>query len=119
PSLYAFDTISLDDTQRVAYDSLAPGGQVHPQCSSRHDPASGKWVLHAWGSFETTTLGVREFGQRFIRELSGWLAKGKIKPNVVEVLPEGLNSMKAELEGLEHGEISARKFILRPQETVF
>lgn len=80
--LYAFDAISLEDTQRVAYDSLAPGGkftEVRLQYLPRHDPASGKRVLHAWGSFEVTTPGVREFGQRFMRELSGWLAEGRIK----------------------------------------
>lgn len=82
PLLYAFDAISVEDTQRVAYDSLAPGGkftEVYLQFLPSHDPASDKRVLHAWGSFEVTTPGVREFGQRFMRELSGWLAEGKIK----------------------------------------
>ena len=83
PLLYAFDAISLEDTQRVAYDALAPGGrfsEVYLQnVLPRRDPLSGKRVLHAWGSFEVTTPGVREFGQRFMRELSGWLAEGKIK----------------------------------------
>ena len=82
PLLYAFDAISIEDTQRAAYDSLAPGGkftEVSLQCLPRHDPETGKRVLHAWGSFEVTTPGVREFGHRFMRELTGWLAEGKIK----------------------------------------
>ncbi|KAG8214306.1 chaperonin 10-like protein [Butyriboletus roseoflavus] len=122
PLLYAFDAVSLEDTQRVAYDSLAPGGkftEVFLEILPRHDPAGGKRVLHAWGSFEVTTPGVREFGQRFMRELSGWIAEGKIKPNVVEVLPGGLNGVKAGLERLERGEVSARKLIVHPQETEF
>ncbi|KAF8551223.1 hypothetical protein OG21DRAFT_304535 [Imleria badia] len=100
PFYYAFDAISVEETQRVAYDSICPGGkftEVFLQCLPRHDPASGKKVLHAWRSFEVTTpgVGVREFGRRFMCELSGWLAEGKMKLNVVEVLPGGLNGVKA------------------------
>lgn len=39
----------------------------------------GKRVLHVWRSFEVATLCVHEFVQRFMRELSIWLAGGKIK----------------------------------------
>lgn len=67
------------ETQWVAYDSLAPGGKFIDQWLPRHDQASGKRVLHVWGSLEVTAPGMREFGQRFMLELSGWLTEGKIK----------------------------------------
>ncbi|KAG8214326.1 hypothetical protein J3R82DRAFT_9283 [Butyriboletus roseoflavus] len=50
PLLYAFDAVSLEDTQRVAYDFLAPSGkftEVRLEFLPRRDPAGGKKVLHA------------------------------------------------------------------------
>ena len=82
PLLYAFDAMSLENTQRIAYEALAPGGkptEVLLQHLPRYDPASNQTVLHALETFEVATPGVREFGQRFMRELSKWLAEGKIK----------------------------------------
>ncbi|KAG9308895.1 hypothetical protein JVU11DRAFT_11355 [Chiua virens] len=51
PLLYAFGTISVEETQRAAYESLAPGGkltEVFQHFSPRHDPESGKKALQAW-----------------------------------------------------------------------
>ena len=49
PLLYAFDAISLKDTQRVAYDTLAPSGrfsEVYLQnVLPRRDLLSGKMLI--------------------------------------------------------------------------
>ncbi|KIJ59659.1 hypothetical protein HYDPIDRAFT_183963 [Hydnomerulius pinastri MD-312] len=118
PVMYAFDSISLDDTRQAAYDILAPGGKltVVRRGSLKEVEGSGKGVVQAFGSFELPR--VREFGGKFMRELDSWLAEGKIKPNRVEVLPGGLHGIAAGLERLESGAVSATKFIVRPQETV-
>ncbi|KAF9236633.1 chaperonin 10-like protein [Melanogaster broomeanus] len=118
PVSYAFDAVSLDDTQQAAYDLLAPGGKLAIVLPPAVKPVegSGKEVIFVFGSFQLPQN--RELGARFFVELTKWLAEGKIKPNAVEVLPGGLSAVSAGLKRLENNAVSARKLVIRPAETV-
>ncbi|KAH7886903.1 chaperonin 10-like protein [Phlebopus sp. FC_14] len=118
PVSFAFDAVSLGDTQQVAYDLLAPGGQLALVLASqiKEQERSGKLVVKVFGSFHPPYN--RLLGVQFMEALSNWLAEGKVKPNVVEVLAGGLDGVANGLKRLENNAVSGRKLVVRPFETV-
>lgn len=117
PVTYAFDAVSVADTQQTAYDILAPGGKLvigTPKTIKEAD-GSGKKVVHTYGSFQVPHQ--RQLGVQFMRELTNWLAEGKIKPNIIEVLPGGLNAIAGGLRRIGSGAVSATKLVVHPSET--
>ncbi|TFK87156.1 GroES-like protein [Polyporus arcularius HHB13444] len=115
-----YDAISLPDTQSLAYDALAPGGVlllVLPENipAEKKTQDDGKKVIVVMGNFhrpENRALGVELF-----KRLEEWLAKGWVKPNRVEVLPDGLAGVPGGLERMKNNQVSATKLIAHPQET--
>jgi len=47
----------------------------------------------------------------------GWLGRGMLKPNNVEVLPGGLEGVQTGFDRLEKGDVSMSKLVIRPQKT--
>ncbi|RPD59687.1 GroES-like protein [Lentinus tigrinus ALCF2SS1-6] len=115
-----YDAVSLPDTQSLAYDALAPGGVlllVLPESVQAekkvHD--DGNKVVVVMGNFhrpENWMLGVELY-----KRLEEWLAKGLLKPNRVEVLPDGLAGIPGGLKRMKNNQVSAMKLIAHPQET--
>ncbi|KIP06233.1 hypothetical protein PHLGIDRAFT_91081 [Phlebiopsis gigantea 11061_1 CR5-6] len=118
PVLVAYDAVSDAATQNAAFDVLAPGGKVvvmpPPQIDAQK-LVDGREVIQVMGNVHVpgqTPVGVSLYGR-----LTALLEAGDIKPNNVEVLPDGLAGIPDGLERLKRG-VSAKKLIVRPQDTI-
>ncbi|KAI0787324.1 GroES-like protein [Fomes fomentarius] len=122
PLEFVYDAISLEDTQALGYEALAPGGglvivlpEVIPAELKATGEKEGKRVAHVFGSVHHPSC--RKAGEELYRRLTGWLAEGIVKPNKVEVLPGGLAGIAHGLARLEAFKVSGTKLIAHPQET--
>ena len=84
PLEFAYDAISLPDTQPLAYAALAPGGRLvivlHdriPAALKAAPESAGKVIAHTFGNVHAPDN--RAFGEAMFAQLEGWLAKGVIK----------------------------------------
>ncbi|KAH9894859.1 GroES-like protein [Cubamyces lactineus] len=115
-----YDAISLADTEPLAYDVLAPGGVlviVLPDVIPAEFKKEGdnKKVVLAMGNVHMPQN--RKVGADLYAHLTEWLRTGKVVPNRIELLPNGLAGIPAGLERLENNKVSGTKLIVRPQET--
>ncbi|KAI0696870.1 GroES-like protein [Cerioporus squamosus] len=120
PLEYAFDAISVRDTQALAYDALAPGGTLLIVLSDaipaeKKKAGDNKRVVHGFGTVHVPEN--REIGLQLFSRLTEWLRTGVIVPNRVEVLPNGLAGIPDGLERLKQDKVSGKKLVARPQET--
>ncbi|KAJ8496852.1 hypothetical protein ONZ51_g870 [Trametes cubensis] len=107
---------------RLGRDALAPGGALAIVLPSPYaipedvaNAGDGKRVGFVYGS--TYLPHTREVSVAMYRQLTSWLQKGALKPNPVEVLPNGLAGIPEGLERMKANKISGRKLVARPQET--
>ncbi|KAJ3521239.1 hypothetical protein NM688_g9042 [Phlebia brevispora] len=117
PVKIVYDAISLPDTQNAAYDILAPGGKfilVLPFSVDEAKRTDDKEVVQVFGNVHDPAQ--RAVGVSLYKQLTELLKTGDIKPNNVEVVPNGLAGIPAALEKLRAG-VSALKLVARPQET--
>lgn len=137
PVPVVYDAVSLKDTQVVAWDVLAPGGQLllvlAPEVDK--DKYKDKHVVHVFGSVHAPAS--RAFGKVMYSNLTQLLEKGDIKvtpaffefqfavrlkhllhqPNKIELIPNGLAGIADGLKRLENNQVSGVKLIARPFET--
>ncbi|EIW54863.1 GroES-like protein [Trametes versicolor FP-101664 SS1] len=119
---YAFVAVASADALRLGRDALAPGGAlatISPQAQMLPEDVvnigDGKRLSFVFGSARlpyTVETGVAMF-----KALSGWLEKGLLKPNPVEVLPNGLAGINEGLARMKANKVSGTKLVARPQET--
>ena len=81
PVEYAYDAISLPDTQPLAYDVVAPGGTLiivlnEAIPAEKKKEGDNKRVVHAFGTVHTPEN--RAVGVEFYNRLSEWLRTGII-----------------------------------------
>ncbi|KAF5326959.1 hypothetical protein D9619_004334 [Psilocybe cf. subviscida] len=115
PLKYAFDAISIPETQEIAHNALDEGGQIAIISPIAISPADGKSARRVIGLLRTPKN--RELLETLYHDkISGWLESGVIKPNNVEVLPGGLKGIPEGLERLQAGKVSRSKLIARPHE---
>ena len=81
PVEYAYDAISLPDTQPLAYDVVAPGGTLiivlnEAIPAERKREGDNKRVVHAFGTVHTPEN--RAVGVEFYSRLTEWLRTGVI-----------------------------------------
>ncbi|KAF9052986.1 chaperonin 10-like protein [Panaeolus papilionaceus] len=118
PLKFAYDAISLPETQKLAWDALAPGGQLELVAL----PSDGLADTDD-KKFSVIRAILRAPHQKVLFEnlyhdlVYGWLATGRIKANRVEVLPNGLYGILDGLKRLETGNVTRVKLVVRPQET--
>ncbi|VDB99937.1 unnamed protein product [Peniophora sp. CBMAI 1063] len=122
PLPLVFDAISVDESQKAAWDILKPGGKLVvtlPPLIEGAQPGvetkDGKTLVMAHGSF-----GAEEnlkVSREVFKLLTGWLESGVVKPNRVEVIPGGLNGVVPGLERLETKGVSGVKLVVRHAET--
>jgi len=115
PPNIVYDAIS-EDTQEQAWSILAPGGTlilVLPPHDSLKTESQGKKCGQIFGNVHVQ----RELGVKMYAHLTEMLASGKIVPNRVEVLSDGLAGIPAGLKRMEENKVSGVKLIARPQET--
>ncbi|RPD72419.1 GroES-like protein [Lentinus tigrinus ALCF2SS1-7] len=122
PLEFVYDAISLADTQALAYQAASPGGavvlvlpEVIPEELKKSKGGDGVRVSGVFGNVHHPDN--RRCGEEMYARLTGWLEKGIIKPNRVEVLPNGLAGIPDGLARLEAFKVSGMKLIARPQET--
>ncbi|RPD59714.1 GroES-like protein [Lentinus tigrinus ALCF2SS1-6] len=120
PIEYVFDTVSIADTQSLAYDVLAPGGTLlillnDEIPAEKKNAADNKRIVHGFGSARVSQN--REVGVQLFSRLTEWLETGVIVPNQVEVLPNGLAGIPDGLERLKQDKVSGKKLVAHPQET--
>ncbi|EKM58603.1 uncharacterized protein PHACADRAFT_253061 [Phanerochaete carnosa HHB-10118-sp] len=118
PVMVAYDAISDADTQNLCYEVVAPGGQVViglPPAIETSKLTSGKRIVQVFGSAHVPEQ--RPVGISLYQKVTELVANGDIKPNNVEVLPNGLLGIPDGLERLKSGQVSANKLVARPQET--
>ncbi|OCH89713.1 GroES-like protein [Obba rivulosa] len=116
-----YDVAALSRTQTVALDILALGGTLvmpmpEPTDVAKRPEALGKRVVGVIGSVNNPDR--RKTGRSLYAKISALLESGEIKPNPVEVLPNGLAGIPAGLKRIEKGEVSGIKLVAHPQETV-
>lgn len=119
PITVVIDSISLPQTQKLGVDLLAPGGKLLTVLAStltEADLEGDKSTIEGLGLLRVPqNIGLNE--EMYHDHLSGWVERGWIKPNGVEVLEGGLEGIKKGLEKLYRGEVTAAKLVARPQET--
>ncbi|KAI0351740.1 GroES-like protein [Trametes cingulata] len=122
PIALAFVTVLDPEALRLGRDALAPGGALAtvspvpgfvPEEISQ--PGAGKRVGYVYGSgilpyYRDTTVAL-------YKQIPGWLEKGLIKPNPIEVLPNGLAGIPEGVARLGSNKVSGKKFVARPHET--
>ncbi|KAI0366166.1 GroES-like protein [Pilatotrama ljubarskyi] len=115
-----FDTISVDDTQLLGYDVLAPGGNLLLVLNETIPAEKKKEGDNKKVSMMLANVHIpecREIGIQLYSRLTEWLDKGIVVPNKAEVLPNGLAGIPEGLERLKNNKVSATKLVARPQET--
>ncbi|KAI0684707.1 medium-chain dehydrogenase/reductase like protein [Cytidiella melzeri] len=118
PIKVVYDAIAEKATQDEAYDVLAPGGifiLVSPFAVEESKADQTKEVVQALGSAHVPNQ--RALGVSLYRVLTSLLASGDVKPNRVEVVPNGLAGIPEALEKLKAGKVSATKLVAQPWET--
>ncbi|GJJ11937.1 hypothetical protein Clacol_006175 [Clathrus columnatus] len=116
PPKIIYDAISLAPTQTAAWKILAKDGSlilVLPPTEGIKAGDDGKRLAHVYGNVFTQ----RKLGVSMYPNLTEYFASGKLKPNKVEVLPNGLAGIPDGLVRMQKDQVSGVKLIARPQET--
>ncbi|KII89427.1 hypothetical protein PLICRDRAFT_109504 [Plicaturopsis crispa FD-325 SS-3] len=118
PVQVVFDSITSAESQKYIYDVVAPSGSIATVSPTKTVQQEGSSVFEAniWGSVQQATG--RKMGVSLFRRLGALLSEGAIKPNKVEVLPDGLQGIPSGLARIKAGKVSGQKLVARPQETV-
>ncbi|KAI1796413.1 GroES-like protein [Ganoderma leucocontextum] len=93
PLTFAYDAISSPETQRIAFNALAPGGTLiitrKKAISTLEEQANeSKTIVEVFASVYVSDN--REIGVALFKQLPGWLESGVLQPNKAEVIPDGL-----------------------------
>ncbi|KZT00923.1 GroES-like protein [Laetiporus sulphureus 93-53] len=114
-----YDAVSLLETQNMAYDILATGGclvLVLNEVLDKKKKREDKRVVKVSGSTVVPEEN-RAMGISLYSRLSALLDEGIIKPNRVEILPNGLEGISDGLARLGNG-VSNIKLVARPMDTL-
>ncbi|KAI0747048.1 GroES-like protein [Daedaleopsis nitida] len=128
PLLYVYDAISTEQTHKLAYDALAPGGALivtsGPHCTRflqakvDRDRETGEVPKRVARPFASLSLPANKtLGEELYKRLTEWSRTGVIKPSRVEVLPGGLAGVPDGCARMRDNKVSGTKLVVRPQET--
>ncbi|KAI0783925.1 medium-chain dehydrogenase/reductase like protein [Irpex lacteus] len=115
PIKYIYDAVSLKETQEPAYEVLAPGGTlilVLPFALDASKVDKSKTIAQVYGSFHDPQQ--RALGMGLYKNLTKLLEDGDLRPNHVEILPNGLSGIPDGLEKLKANQVSASKLVAQP-----
>ncbi|KAH9830787.1 chaperonin 10-like protein [Rhodofomes roseus] len=117
PIMTVFDAAGYPDTQNLGYDLLASGGTmaaVRPDAVKPEKKVEDKKSFFMYADVNLPQN--RKLGASMFAELTEMLDNGDLKPNHVEVVPNGLEGIVPALEKLKQG-VSCVKLVAHPQET--
>ncbi|KAF9562755.1 medium-chain dehydrogenase/reductase like protein [Agrocybe pediades] len=119
PVEYTFDAVIYESTQQLAVGVVAhaPNGGTAAIATYRINvkvPSDKVKVAKVFGG--VTPFNYELFKTLYHDTLHGWVEKGLIIPNRVEVLPGGLSGIDNGLKRLEADEVSRLKLVVRPHE---
>ncbi|KAJ2917372.1 hypothetical protein MD484_g3039, partial [Candolleomyces efflorescens] len=120
PILTVIDAISSEESQSTGLEVLAHNGQLGLVLTAIEGlvakaEGQGKSVTPVTGMKKLPHLAELLLG--FYSNISELLEHGDIKPNRVEVLPDGLGGVAEGLNRLEENKVSGVKLVAHPQET--
>ncbi|CAL1717202.1 unnamed protein product [Somion occarium] len=118
PIKIVYDAISLGSTQEIAYEITASGGTLVLTLPSEvpdEKLTPYKKIVFTLGSVQVPEH--RALGIELYQNLTQLVASGEIKPNPVEILPDGLAGIPDGLERMKKDLISGKKLVAHPQET--
>ncbi|KAI0057355.1 GroES-like protein [Artomyces pyxidatus] len=121
PVPFVYDAISSSESQKASWEILAPGGSVvitlTPEVGKPGAEAEdGKRTVWVFGLVHQEEN--QEVGGRMYAKLTEFMATGALKPNKVELVPNGLAGIPAALDRLFAGKVSGVKLVAHPQENV-
>jgi len=117
PIKFVYDSISSKTTQETGVELLAPGGHMAVVLPVNTKSDEGKSVLQILG-LPRLPHNIELVETLYHDKIAGFLEKGIIKPNKVEVLPNGLSGIADGLARMEANKISGLKLVARPQENL-
>ncbi|KAI5120695.1 hypothetical protein M0805_007658 [Coniferiporia weirii] len=118
PIALVYDAVSEADTQKQAWDLLAPGGALIAITSPKLDKEkypNKTLVNDIYGNVHLPVM--RALGVSLYAKLTELLRDGSIQPNRIKVLPNGLAGIPDGLERMREKKVSGVKLVARPQET--
>ncbi|PPQ66898.1 hypothetical protein CVT24_008513 [Panaeolus cyanescens] len=117
PLKQVYDSISLPDTQKTGLALLAPGGQLELVLPASVTTPEDK-VVNTIVAVLSFPHNLEILGPLYRKLITGWIENGAIKPNRVEVLPNGLEGIVGGLKKLEEDAVSRAKLVAHPQDTI-
>ncbi|KAF8175827.1 chaperonin 10-like protein [Pholiota molesta] len=114
PPKFIFDAISLPETQTTAINLLPSGGYLAIVQQPKVEIPEDKTLVPVVGVYRDHTAPLLD--TLYHDNVSRFLEQGLIKPNEIEVLPNGLAGIPSGLERLEKGEVSRSKLVAHPWE---
>ncbi|KAI0763244.1 GroES-like protein [Irpex lacteus] len=115
-----YDASGSPDAQKALWNILAPNGKivtVGPLAVGKDGEVAEDGKLAAWVWGAANTPYNYEFGRKMYPALSKFLETGDIKPNNVEIIPNGLAGIPDALTRLALHKVSAAKLVARVAET--
>ncbi|KAI0684712.1 GroES-like protein, partial [Cytidiella melzeri] len=115
PIKVVYDAISEKATQDEAYEVLAPGGSfilVLPFAIEESKVDNTKEVVQVFGSVHDPNQ--RATRRQLVQEFDRVAREREVKPNNVEIVPNGLAGIPDALEKLKSGKVSATKLVAQP-----
>lgn len=111
-----YDSISTESTQPIAFDIVAPGGRVLLVAPAVVKPTDDKQIARVVAELQVPH-NVELLRTLYHDKIYEFLETGAIKPNRIEVLPNGLAGVIDGLVRLEADQVSRLKLVAHPQET--
>ncbi|KAI0763243.1 GroES-like protein [Irpex lacteus] len=120
PVSVIYDAVGSPDTQKALWEILAPNGKIAvvvPPAFGKDGEVAEDGKLVAWVFGSANSPYNYEFGKKLWPALSKLLETGDIKPNNVEIVPNGLAGIPDALTKLALKKVSGTKLVARVAET--
>ncbi|CAA7261873.1 unnamed protein product [Cyclocybe aegerita] len=120
PLTILFDAVSNEESQKAGLGLLAPGGRlvtVLPLAINLKADDNKSVVSVTTGAASAVPANGKILADFWHNHIARLLESGDIKPNRVEVLPNGLAGIPEGLRRLETNQVSGVKLVVHPHET--
>ncbi|EAU83251.2 hypothetical protein CC1G_11887 [Coprinopsis cinerea okayama7 len=116
PLKVVYDAVSSEETQNTGAALLGPSGGLVVTLKPEVEVKGDQKLVHAL-ALKTLPQNVQIIRDLYAN-LENLLREGIVKPNRVELLPNGLNGIVGGLKRMEEDKVSGVKLVALPKETV-